>query len=78
MIDYFDKVFNPDRERERKEEYERVLQQAYDKKLCCTCKHFVPVGPKTPGIITVYPKCKLGGLALETCSCYVSDIETEV
>ncbi len=77
MIADFKEVFAPtsEQKRKRREMYERVKNQSYTEKWCCTCQNYIPVDESLPGFITAFPECKRGGLALETCESYKSDKE---
>ncbi len=71
----FRDVFNPSPEyrHAQNERYKNIVRQSYDEKWCCTCKNFIPIDDSLPGFITAFPRCKVGGLAVETCELYESD-----
>ena len=48
----------------------KLEEQACRERWCSTCKHYIPEDEDLPGFVTVYPECKLGGLAMETCLFY--------
>ena len=75
MLANFQEVFcpTPEQERKQQEEYQRIVNQSYEEKWCCTCKNYIPVDSRLSGIVTAYPECKLGGIAEETCLFYEID-----
>lgn len=75
MLADFQKTFKPTPEqiKESKEQFNRIVNQAYAEKWCSTCIHYIPVDENIPPESTAYPECELGGLAIDSCERYVSD-----
>lgn len=76
MMCDFNRTFNPTSEQKREDEerLNKITTQACEEKWCCTCKNYISVDAKTPGVVTAFPECKLGGLAVNTCDHYESDL----
>lgn len=72
----FNNEFHPTPEQKHKDEenFNSIIKQAYAKKQCGTCKHFVSFPDYLPGFVTGFPGCKLsGGPAIKTCEKYECD-----
>lgn len=63
-------VFSNDPEASVVKQFQSITMEAYKEKWCCTCENYIPVDPYLPGFVTVFPECKLGGLAIHTCDKY--------
>ena len=76
MMCDFNRSFKPTSEQRREDEelLNKITTQAYEEKWCCTCKKYISVDAKTPGVVTAFPECKLGVLAVNTCGNYERDI----
>lgn len=68
----FQQVFNPTEKQiaERKHHIEELTSRSYEEKWCCTCKHYIPINVNLAPVVTAYPNCDLGGLAMNTCEKY--------
>ena len=71
------RLFAPTSEEELEdiEQYKRISEQSYKEKWCCTCTDYIPVPDDLPGVVTAYPGCMRGGLAIKTCLFYNVDEE---
>lgn len=63
----------PEEELEDLEKYKRFSERAYQEKSCSTCVEYIPVPDDLPGVVSAYPDCKRGGLAIKTCLFYNVD-----
>lgn len=65
------KIFSTEVDETTRQQVKAMIDRAYDEKWCCTCKHYVPDDPYTPGFITSGSDCALTGrAAMETCPRY--------
>lgn len=72
----FQETFCPTEEQKskREEHIKNLIKLSYEEKWCCTCKNYITIDNNLPGFVTVYPECKLGGLATDSCENYVKNI----
>lgn len=75
MLVNFKETFCPTQEQREKQfqKMQELFTKARDEKWCCTCKNYIPINEDYPPCVTVYPECKLGGIASNTCNNYIAN-----
>lgn len=76
MANRLKELFNPTPEQRKKqlEQIQKMIDESYEEKWCCTCVNYIPIDHTLPGFVTEYPTCKvMNGIANETCLFYESD-----